>query len=157
MFCCFSSAWVALLWYSLKIGAITWLCDFNLWCDSFICYELNLLVNRLKRYFCQVCIMYEGWSRNTRKSVVLFLLIKQSLWYFRNLIFDLFWILEAYFKTREPHCFNGIVTLATRVCKQPIIALYFEFDFLFNLILYVPSTIFQLYRDGSSWVEPVLS
>ena len=28
--------------------------------------------------------------------------------------------------------------------------------FLFDLILYVPSTIFQLYRDGSSWVEPVL-
>ena len=29
--------------------------------------------------------------------------------------------------------------------------------FLFDLILYVPSTIFQLYRDGSSWVQPVLS
>ena len=28
---------------------------------------------------------------------------------------------------------------------------------LYDLILYVPSTIFQLYRDGSSWVEPVLS
>ena len=28
---------------------------------------------------------------------------------------------------------------------------------LFDLILCVPSTIFQLYRDGSSWVEPVLS
>ena len=28
---------------------------------------------------------------------------------------------------------------------------------LFDLILYVRSTIFQLYRDGSSWVEPVLS
>ena len=28
---------------------------------------------------------------------------------------------------------------------------------LFDLILYVPSTIFHLYRDGSSWVEPVLS
>ena len=28
---------------------------------------------------------------------------------------------------------------------------------LFDLIPYVPSTIFQLYRDGSSWVEPVLS
>ena len=28
---------------------------------------------------------------------------------------------------------------------------------LFALILYVPSTIFQLYRDGSSWVEPVLN
>ena len=25
------------------------------------------------------------------------------------------------------------------------------------LTLYVPSTIFQLDRDGSSWVEPVLS
>ena len=29
--------------------------------------------------------------------------------------------------------------------------------FLFDLILYVPSTIFQLYRDGSFWVEPVQS
>ena len=28
---------------------------------------------------------------------------------------------------------------------------------LFDLILYVPSTIFQLNRDGSSWVEPVPS
>ena len=28
---------------------------------------------------------------------------------------------------------------------------------LFDWILYVPSTIFQLNRDGSSWVEPVLS
>ena len=28
---------------------------------------------------------------------------------------------------------------------------------LFDLILYVPSTICQLNRDGSSWVEPVLS
>ena len=28
---------------------------------------------------------------------------------------------------------------------------------LFDLMLFVPSTIFQLYRDGSLWVEPVLS
>ena len=28
---------------------------------------------------------------------------------------------------------------------------------LFDLILYVQSTIFQLYREGSSWVEPVLN
>ena len=54
-------------------------------------------------------------------------------------------------------------------CKQPTksgMAMH-EFDFeqcgiqwvriLFDLILYVPSTIFQLNRDGSSWVEPVLS
>ena len=32
-----------------------------------------------------------------------------------------------------------------------------SFVCLFDLILYVPSTIFQLNRDGSSWVEPVLS
>ena len=29
--------------------------------------------------------------------------------------------------------------------------------FFFDLILYVPSTIVQLCRDGSSWVEPVVS
>ena len=28
---------------------------------------------------------------------------------------------------------------------------------MFDLILYIPSTIFQLNRDGSSWVEPVQS
>ena len=28
---------------------------------------------------------------------------------------------------------------------------------LFDLILYIPSTIIQLHRDGSSWVEPVLN
>ena len=28
---------------------------------------------------------------------------------------------------------------------------------LFDLILYVPSSIFLLNRDGASWVEPVLS
>ena len=28
---------------------------------------------------------------------------------------------------------------------------------LYDLILKVPSTIFQLNRDGSSWIEPVLS
>ena len=31
------------------------------------------------------------------------------------------------------------------------------FAFLFDLILYVTSTIFQLNRDGSSWVEPEVS
>ena len=33
----------------------------------------------------------------------------------------------------------------------------FCFVCLFDLILNVPSTIFQLNRDRSSWVEPVLS
>ena len=35
-------------------------------------------------------------------------------------------------------------------------ASFVVFD-LFDLILYVPSTIFQLQRDGSSWIEPALS
>ena len=30
-------------------------------------------------------------------------------------------------------------------------------DCLFDLILYVSSTVFQLNRDWSSWVKPVLS
>ena len=38
-----------------------------------------------------------------------------------------------------------------------LVADYFCFCFLFDLILYAPSTIFQLNRDGSSWVELVLS
>ena len=33
----------------------------------------------------------------------------------------------------------------------------FKLACLFALILYVPSTIFQLNGDGSSWVKPVLS
>ena len=39
-------------------------------------------------------------------------------------------------------------------------SLYSSYTFfvcLFDLILYVPSTIFQLNRDVSFWVEPVLS
>ena len=51
------------------------------------------------------------------------------------------------------------------VCTYHIVAVgspcfligLFLFVCLFDLILYVPSTIFQLNRDGSSWVEPVLS
>ena len=31
------------------------------------------------------------------------------------------------------------------------------FVYLFDLIIYVPSTIFQFNREGSSWVEQVLS
>ena len=35
--------------------------------------------------------------------------------------------------------------------------LHSKIVFCFDLILYDPSTILQLYRDGSSLVEPVLS
>ena len=49
-----------------------------------------------------------------------------------------------------------LVMVERFVLVVPQGCLRFVFD-LFDLILYVPSTIFQLYRDGSSWVEPVLS
>ena len=57
---------------------------------------------------------------------------------------------------------NKIVTLEVKF-QNCFIIIFFTlslpgyFVCLFDLILYVPSTIFQLYRDGSSWVEPVLS
>ena len=38
-----------------------------------------------------------------------------------------------------------------------ILIMFPIFFISFDLIIYVPSTIFQLNRDGSSWVEPVLS
>ena len=40
--------------------------------------------------------------------------------------------------------------------KRHMMWYFIWFRCLFDLILYVPSTIFQLYRDGSSWIEPVL-
>ena len=46
------------------------------------------------------------------------------------------------------------------ICKLTCTYIYMSYSlcyFLFDLILYVPSTIFQLNRDGSSWVKLVLS
>ena len=47
----------------------------------------------------------------------------------------------------------GILTFIRRVNTTSECLFFVLFDF----ILYVPSTIFQLNRDGSSWVEQVLS
>ena len=41
--------------------------------------------------------------------------------------------------------------------SSPYHTFLFDLFVLFDLILYLPSTIFQLNRDRSSWVEPVLS
>ena len=50
-------------------------------------------------------------------------------------------------------------TKAFRECTaiQITLLFYYQNTFLFDLILYVPSTVFQLFTDGPSWVEPVLS
>ena len=50
-------------------------------------------------------------------------------------------------------CGSCMVVKEQMFCKEPKIII---FVFLY-LILYVPSTIFQLNRDGSSWVGPELS
>ena len=55
------------------------------------------------------------------------------------------WFVNMHFLERGFDIYKGVgVRFADFVC-------------LFDLILNVPSTIFQLNRDGSSWVEPVLS
>ena len=46
------------------------------------------------------------------------------------------------------------VSLSVRLCSY---IFPFSAFCLIDLILFVPSTIFQLNRDGSSWAEPVLS
>ena len=46
-----------------------------------------------------------------------------------------------------------VPSVSTRFCILQIIVCLFVC--LFDLILYLPSTIFQLNRDGFSWVEPV--
>ena len=45
------------------------------------------------------------------------------------------------------------ITPCNKIYK-PLVVYRFS---LFDLILYIPSTIFQLNRDRSSWVEPVIS
>ena len=54
---------------------------------------------------------------------------------------------------QEYRCSND----ARIICVGIIYPGYRCFVCFFELNLYVPSTIFQLYRDGSSWIEPVLS
>ena len=49
------------------------------------------------------------------------------------------------------------LTFINEIPEERILEHLPSFVCLFDLILYVPSTIFQLNRDGSSWVEPVLS
>ena len=46
---------------------------------------------------------------------------------------------------------------AHRVYLVHLLFIFVVIFVLFDLILYGPSTIFQLCRDGSSWVEPVPS
>ena len=60
------------------------------------------------------------------------------------------------FSFRPQHSFYWMspFSLESHLTGEPCL---FFFVFLFDLILNVPTSIFQLNRDGSSWVEPVLS
>ena len=57
---------------------------------------------------------------------------------------------EGWVVTRKLQDFQAVHEKLIQVYKKTFLC-------LFVLALYVLSTIFQLYRDGSSWVEPVLS
>ena len=60
------------------------------------------------------------------------------------------WALSAFkFKSNTSSGMTKRGRLLTYLCMHTLI--------LIDLILYVPSTIFQLNRDRSSWVQPVLS
>ena len=52
------------------------------------------------------------------------------------------------------HVLQQAYTLLEYKLQKSVESLFFFC--LFDLILYVPSQMFQLNRDGSSWVEPVL-
>ena len=58
-------------------------------------------------------------------------------------------------------CVSNILRILPRVpgyaIKPNSVHVTVDMYCLFDLILYIPSTIFQLCRDASSWVEPVLS
>ena len=51
---------------------------------------------------------------------------------------------------------NVVDIYVDSVTQLPVIGKIL-YSCLFDLILYIPSTIFQLNRDGSSWVDSVLS
>ena len=52
---------------------------------------------------------------------------------------------------------NAIGTTISYAGSAHITVCYIHLFVLFDLILHVSSTIFQLYREGFFWVEPVLS
>ena len=57
-----------------------------------------------------------------------------------------------------PQVYTNFITLKQVVAEKTVTKnVHMCYIVLFDLFLYVPSTIFQLCRDGSSWVEPVLS
>ena len=72
-----------------------------------------------------------------------------------------FWLLALKLKAlfcKLVHTSNTLyVSFAGMTLNTCIVLLRIEMFCLFDLILYVTSTIFKLYKDGSSLVEPVLS
>ena len=65
-------------------------------------------------------------------------------------VYGIIYALHVYSKCRYTQFTNTIV-----LCLKAIHTM--KAFMIFDLILYAPSTIFSLNRDGSSWVEPVLS
>ena len=67
--------------------------------------------------------------------------------------------LDVCIRDRRAACSHCVVSLAKTLNPLPSYSSTQEdkklFVCLFDLIHYVPSTIFQLNRDRSSWVEPV--
>ena len=115
--------------------------------------------------YCSVALTHSamGWSA---VSLLLFcsstswcrgFVCSVGLWYFLIILTCFFLILGRlnYPFSPKKGCQKNIVHLSnSESLHQGLTKSYFV---LFDLILYVPSTIFHLNRDGSSWVEPILS
>ena len=89
------------------------------------------------------CEIHEVWNLRFNKPLC------QTVWIQikTDCLFDKKWFGPLYQGSRAVFFF-----------KSGCISLFEDCLFwLFDLILYVASTLFQLSRDGSSWVEPVLS
>ena len=63
-----------------------------------------------------------------------------------------FELITKHMKHFSSYRVNGVITIISLSKKELVTLLC-----LFDLFLYVPSTIFQLSSNGSSWVEPILS
>ena len=76
------------------------------------------------------------------------------------MIYDLLIVFSSFFMTASLEMValttSRIYCLLSPRTGGQTMVLQLLLNVLFDLILYVTSTIFQLYRDGSYWDEPVL-
>ena len=98
---------------------------------------------------------YNTQDRQQSKTIILLTNIHRALNGIKKLLFLTIFYLHSSIDLKSVIDFKSVFDCRlSGVHKDCLFVLYVC---LSDLILYVPSTIFQLNRDRSSWVEPVLS